>query len=110
FPIGSEQRIAWIDQARDGGEDRRTCPQTKTSTIRNCSGERAACGGMDPAVDTAASTGDFLVRDRPELFRQGFTFLALVDYECVVFAESGPRTVWHFVEIYKGPIGHVCFL
>src|SRR4029434_4889499 len=45
-----------------------------------------------------------------ELFNQRFPLFALVNYESVIFAMCGPRAAWHFAEIYKLPVGHVCFL
>src|SRR6185437_14567150 len=51
-----------------------------------------------------------LTRDRTQLFRNRFAFFALVNYESVIIAMSGPRSARHFAEIYKLPVGYVCFL
>jgi len=42
--------------------------------------------------------------------RQPRAFFPIVDYERIIFAVSGPRTARHFAEIYKLPVGYVCFL
>ena len=51
-----------------------------------------------------------LAGDCAHLFRNRFAFFALVNYESVIIAMSGPRTARHFAEIYKLPLGYVCFL
>jgi hypothetical protein len=51
-----------------------------------------------------------LTRDCAHLFRNRFAFFALVNYESVIIAMSGPRATRHFLEIYKLPVGHIRFL
>jgi len=48
--------------------------------------------------------------DSTQLFNERFPLLAIVDHERVIFAMCGPRAARDFAEIYKLPVGHVCFL
>lgn len=60
--------------------------------------------------ETRGTQVERLAGDCAQLFRDRFTFSPIVDHERIIFAVSGPRTAGHFPEIYKLPVGYVCFL